>query len=123
MELRSKEQQAGHWVEAHTLPRSIKVLPSNVGDFNTRYPQTCRTKMVSRKRCLILGLTAFLWVGLHAQDEKQSGRCRLLRRFNLTGYVEAKNHTVVIGGLFPIHSRTIPVDDPDGEPVSAMCEG
>ncbi|XP_041515300.1 vomeronasal type-2 receptor 1-like isoform X1 [Microtus oregoni] len=79
--------------------------------------------MVSRKRCLILALTAFLWVGLHAQHEKQSVRCRLLRRFNLTGYVEAKNHTVIIGGLFPIHSRTIPVDDPDGEPVSAMCEG
>ncbi|KAL6075409.1 hypothetical protein STEG23_005359, partial [Scotinomys teguina] len=49
--------------------------------------------------------------------------CKLLRKFNLTGYVEAENHSVVIGGLFPIHSRTIPTDEPDGEPVSAMCEG
>ncbi|KAK7810133.1 hypothetical protein U0070_026537 [Myodes glareolus] len=79
--------------------------------------------MVSRKRCLILGLTAFLWVELHAQDENQSGKCRLLGKFNLTGYVEAKNHSVIIGGLFPIHSRTIPIDDPDGEPISALCEG
>ncbi|KAL1777925.1 vomeronasal type-2 receptor 1 isoform X1 [Sigmodon hispidus] len=77
--------------------------------------------MVSRKICLVLGLIAFLWVELHAQGGNQT--CRLLRKFNLTGYVEAKNHSMVIGGLFPIHSRTIPTDDPDGEPVSAMCEG
>ncbi|XP_052587679.1 vomeronasal type-2 receptor 1-like isoform X1 [Peromyscus californicus insignis] len=80
--------------------------------------------MVSRKRCLVLGFTVFLWVELYAQMKNQTEpTCRLLRKFNLTGYVEAKNHSVVIGGLFPIHSRTIPTEDSDGEPVSAMCEG
>uniref|UniRef100_A0A8C2LLW1 G-protein coupled receptors family 3 profile domain-containing protein n=1 Tax=Cricetulus griseus TaxID=10029 RepID=A0A8C2LLW1_CRIGR len=45
--------------------------------------------MVSRKKCLVLGLTAFLWVELHAQNENQNTKCRLLGKFNLTGYVEA----------------------------------
>lgn len=80
--------------------------------------------MVSRKKCLVLGFTVFLWVELYAQmNTETEPKCRLLRKFNLTGYVEAKNHSVVIGGLFPIHSRTIPTGDSDGEPVSAMCEG
>eukprot|EP00073_Rattus_norvegicus_P021190 XP_006232524.1 PREDICTED: vomeronasal 2 receptor 47 isoform X1 [Rattus norvegicus] len=30
---------------------------------------------------------------------------------------------MVIGGLFPVHYRTIPKIDPDEEPESAMCEG
>ncbi|CAH6897347.1 Vmn2r3 [Phodopus roborovskii] len=78
--------------------------------------------MVSRKKYLVLVLTAFLWVELHAQNKNKNMKCRLLGKFNLTGYVETKNHSVVIGGLFPIHSRTIPTDH-DGEPISAMCEG
>ncbi|XP_076788589.1 vomeronasal type-2 receptor 1-like isoform X2 [Arvicanthis niloticus] len=80
-------------------------------------------KMASRKKCLILGLTVFLWVELYAQYGEQNVTCRLLRKFNLTGYVEAENHSMVIGGLFPIHSRTIPTNNSDEEPVSAMCEG
>ncbi|XP_048201986.1 vomeronasal type-2 receptor 1-like isoform X2 [Perognathus longimembris pacificus] len=40
-------------------------------------------------------------------------------KFDLNGYVDAKNHSVVIGGLFPIHSRTIPVDESILEPVSS----
>ncbi|XP_051013212.1 vomeronasal type-2 receptor 1-like isoform X1 [Acomys russatus] len=79
--------------------------------------------MASRKRCLAMGLTVLLWVGIHAQSEDTEQKCRLLRKFNLTGYVEAENHSFVIGGLFPIHSRTIPTNDSDEEPVSAMCEG
>jgi vomeronasal 2 receptor len=70
--------------------------------------------------CLILGLTVFLWVELHAQENVT---CKLLRKFNLSGYVEAENHSMVIGGLFPIHSRTIPTNNSDEVPVSAMCEG
>uniref|UniRef100_A0A8C6IG11 Vomeronasal 2, receptor 2 n=1 Tax=Mus spicilegus TaxID=10103 RepID=A0A8C6IG11_MUSSI len=76
--------------------------------------------MASRKMCLILGLTVFLWVELHAQENVT---CKLLRKFNLSGYVEAENHSMVIGGLFPIHSRTIPTNNSDEVPVSAMCEG
>ena len=71
---------------------------------------------------MILGLTVFLWVELYAEYEDQNVTCRLLRRFNLTGYVEAENHSMVIGGLFPIHTRTIPTNNSDEEPVSAMCE-
>lgn len=72
---------------------------------------------------MILGLTVFLWVELHAQYQDQNMTCRLLRRFNLTGYVEAENHSVVIGGLFPVHYRTMPVSDSDEEIESPMCEG
>lgn len=79
--------------------------------------------MASRKKCLILGLTVFLWLGLYAQNENQNETCRLLRKFNLTGYVEAENHTVVIGGLFPVHYRTMPTSDSDEEIESPMCEG
>uniref|UniRef100_A0A8I6ADM9 Vomeronasal 2 receptor, 46 n=1 Tax=Rattus norvegicus TaxID=10116 RepID=A0A8I6ADM9_RAT len=80
-------------------------------------------KMASRKKCLILGLTVFLWLGLYAQNVNQNETCRLLRKFNLTGYVEAENHTVVIGGLFPVHYRTMPTSDSDEEIESPMCEG
>eukprot|EP00072_Mus_musculus_P003309 NP_001098084.1 vomeronasal 2, receptor 3 [Mus musculus] len=38
--------------------------------------------------------------------------CRLMRKFNLTGYVEAENHHFVIGGQFPVHYRTIPTTSP-----------
>nr|XP_044986154.1 vomeronasal type-2 receptor 1-like isoform X1 [Jaculus jaculus] len=78
--------------------------------------------MASIKKCLALGIFAFLWTKLGAQ-EKSEGSCKLLRKFNLTGLVEAKNHSMVIGGLFPIHSRTIPTNDSDEEQVSAKCEG
>ena len=79
--------------------------------------------MTNRNKCLILGLTVFLWVGVHAQSYIDT--CRLLRKFNLTGYVEAENHSMIIGGLFPIHTRTIPINNSDTELEfeSAMCEG
>ncbi|XP_060232924.1 vomeronasal type-2 receptor 1-like isoform X1 [Meriones unguiculatus] len=85
--------------------------------------------MDNRKKCLVLGLTVLLWVGLHTQNEEiyadapHNETCRLMRKFNLSGYVEAENHSFVIGGLFPIHSRTIPTNDSDEASVSAMCEG
>lgn len=82
-------------------------------------------KMASRNKCLILGFTVFLWVELYAQYPHidQNVTCRLLRKFNLTGYVEAENHHFVIGGQFPVHYRTIPTSDSDEEPESPMCEG
>ncbi|XP_042541669.1 vomeronasal type-2 receptor 1-like isoform X2 [Dipodomys spectabilis] len=46
-----------------------------------------------------------------------------MRKFDLNGYVDAKNHSIIIGGLFPIHSRTIPENESNFEPVSAQCEG
>ena len=79
--------------------------------------------MASRKKYLILQITVFLWVESDAQNEEQNVTCRLLRKFNLTGYVESENHSMVIGGLFPIHYRTTPTSDSDEELESATCEG
>ncbi|XP_029390609.1 vomeronasal type-2 receptor 1-like, partial [Mus pahari] len=74
-------------------------------------------------KCLILGFTIFSCVELYTLNLDQNTTCRLLRKFNLTGYVEAENHSVVIGGLFPVHYRTMPTSDSDEEPESPMCEG
>uniref|UniRef100_A0A5F9DJI7 G-protein coupled receptors family 3 profile domain-containing protein n=1 Tax=Oryctolagus cuniculus TaxID=9986 RepID=A0A5F9DJI7_RABIT len=80
--------------------------------------------MASRKKCLVLGFLAFLWAewGTEGQEEEEQ-TCRLLGKFDLNGYVDAQNHSVIIGGLFPIHSRTIPANESILEPVSAKCEG
>ncbi|XP_008838864.1 vomeronasal type-2 receptor 1-like, partial [Nannospalax galili] len=80
--------------------------------------------MASREICLVLGFLTFLWAELGGQSRQQEEpKCRLMGKFNLSGYVDAKNHSLVIGGLFPIHSRIIPADESVLEPVSAMCEG
>nr|APX52634.1 vomeronasal 2 receptor 1 [Microcebus ravelobensis] len=80
--------------------------------------------MASRNKCLALGFLAFLWAELCTEGkEKEEQTCRLLGKFDLNGYVDAKNHSLVIGGLFPIHSRTIPANESILEPVSAKCEG
>ncbi|XP_027789665.2 vomeronasal type-2 receptor 1-like [Marmota flaviventris] len=81
--------------------------------------------MASRKWCLVLGLLAFLWAGLASEgsEKQEEETCRLLGRFDLNGYVDAQNHSLVIGGLFPIHARTIPPNESILEPVSAKCEG
>lgn len=50
--------------------------------------------------------------------------CRLLGKFDLRGYVEAENRMHVIGGMFPIHFRTILEEDPTSTPPnSPKCEG
>ncbi|XP_005344118.1 vomeronasal type-2 receptor 1 [Microtus ochrogaster] len=79
--------------------------------------------MASEKIYLALGFLAFLWAELGTQNTTEEPQCRLMAKFNLSGYVDAKNHSLVIAGLFPIHSRTIPVDESILEPVSPMCEG
>ncbi|XP_001487897.3 vomeronasal type-2 receptor 1-like [Equus caballus] len=81
--------------------------------------------MASRKKCLVLGFFAFLWaeLGIKGKEETEEQTCRLLGKFDLNGYVDAKNHSLVIGGLFDIHSRTIPANESVLEPVSAKCEG
>ncbi|XP_055452840.1 vomeronasal type-2 receptor 1 [Psammomys obesus] len=79
--------------------------------------------MASRKICLALGFLAFLWAALSAQEKTEESQCRLMAKFNLSGYVDAKNHSLIIAGLFPIHSRIIPVDESILEPVSPLCEG
>ncbi|KAM4889326.1 vomeronasal type-2 receptor 1-like [Thomomys bottae] len=81
--------------------------------------------MASRRMCLLLGALVFVWaeLGTEDQQEEEELTCRLMGKFDLNGYVDAKNHSVVIGGLFPIHSRTIPANESILEPVSAKCEG
>ena len=79
--------------------------------------------MTNRNKCLILGLTVFLCVELYAQYDDQNVTCRLLCKFNLTGCVEVENHSHVVGGLFPVHYRTVPTTDSDEEIESPMCEG
>ncbi|XP_003794176.1 vomeronasal type-2 receptor 1-like [Otolemur garnettii] len=80
--------------------------------------------MASRNKRLALGILTLLWTVLGAEGkEEEEQTCRLLGKFDLNGYVDADNHSVVIGGMFPIHSRTIPVDESILEPVSAKCEG
>lgn len=74
---------------------------------------------------MFLAFLGFLWAGLGAEvkEEEKEPTCRLLGKFDLNGYVDAKNHSIIIGGLFPIHSRTIPPNESILEPVSAKCEG
>lgn len=76
--------------------------------------------MVGRKKCLVLGLLGFLWAELSIEGKEEEER--LVGKFDLNGYVDAKNHSLVIGGLLPIHSRTIPANKTTLEPVSAKCE-
>ncbi|XP_060052932.1 vomeronasal type-2 receptor 1-like [Erinaceus europaeus] len=80
--------------------------------------------MAGQKKVLFLGLLAFLWAGVDIEGkEDEEETCRLLGKFDLNGYVDAKNHTLIIGGIFPIHSRIIPANKSILEPVSAKCEG
>lgn len=68
--------------------------------------------MACRKKRLVLGL-AFLWAefGVEGKEEKEEHNCHLLGKFDLSGYVDAQNHSLVIGGLFPIHYRTVPANE------------
>lgn len=80
--------------------------------------------MTSGKKYLVLGFLAFLRAELGIEDkEKEEQTCRLLGKFDLNGYVDAKNHSLVIGGLFPVHSRIILANESVVEPISAKCEG
>lgn len=73
---------------------------------------------------MVLGLLAFLQAELVIEGrEEEEQTCQLLGKFDLNGYVDAKNHLLVIRGLFPVHSRTIPANESILEPVSAKCEG
>lgn len=80
--------------------------------------------MTSREKYVVLGFLAFLWaeLGIEGKEEKEES-CRLLGKFNLDGYIDAKNHSLVVGGLFPVHYRTIPANESILEPISAKCEG
>lgn len=78
--------------------------------------------MANLKLNLLLGLLAVFLHMLVIQGEE--GTCRLLGKFDLHGYVESENHTLIIGGMFPIHFRTIPEkEQTTSEPVSSKCEG
>lgn len=97
-----------------------------VKTFNTgHFSQTLLIKMASRKKCLVLGLLTFLWaeLGIEGKEEEEEQTCQLLGYFDLNGYVGARNPSLVIGGPFPIHSRTTTANESILEPVSAKCEG
>ncbi|XP_048201982.1 vomeronasal type-2 receptor 1-like [Perognathus longimembris pacificus] len=82
--------------------------------------------MASRRICLVLGLLVCVGAELGTEgkeEEEGEETCRLLGKFDLNGYVDAQNRSVIIGGLFPIHSRTIPENESNFEAVSAKCEG
>ncbi|XP_053567762.1 vomeronasal type-2 receptor 1-like [Bombina bombina] len=69
------------------------------------------------------GLVALI---LSLQDHfyVQSQECRLIGKFDLHGFLEAKNHELIIGGMFPFHFRTILTNDSVmEEPKSPKCEG
>uniref|UniRef100_A0A8C3T490 G-protein coupled receptors family 3 profile domain-containing protein n=1 Tax=Chelydra serpentina TaxID=8475 RepID=A0A8C3T490_CHESE len=78
--------------------------------------------MANMKLYLLLGLFAFVLRMLVIQGAE--GTCRLLGKFDLRGFMESENHMLIIGGMFPIHFRTIPEKEPTtSEPVSPKCEG
>nr|XP_028587193.1 vomeronasal type-2 receptor 1-like [Podarcis muralis] len=56
--------------------------------------------------------------------EEGEEECRLLGKFDLRGYVNAEDAMHVIGGMFPMHFRTILEEDPTSTPPnSPKCEG
>uniref|UniRef100_A0A8C0G6N5 Receptor ligand binding region domain-containing protein n=1 Tax=Chelonoidis abingdonii TaxID=106734 RepID=A0A8C0G6N5_CHEAB len=76
--------------------------------------------MANLKLYLLLGLFAFFLRMLVIQGTDGIGR--FLGKFDLHGYVESENHMMIIGGMFPIHFRTIPEKEPTtSEPMSPKC--
>ncbi|KAM3932363.1 vomeronasal type-2 receptor 1-like [Leptodactylus fuscus] len=69
---------------------------------------------------LLVALAIFLENQLSVYGQE----CRLIGKFDLHGFVESKNHELIIGGMFPFHFRTILNNDTDmEEPKSPKCEG
>lgn len=80
--------------------------------------------MTNQKNYLVLGFLAFLQAELGIEGKKKEEQtCCLLGKFDFNGYVDAKNHSLVIGGLFPVHSRIILANESILEPISAKWEG
>ncbi|XP_020637503.3 vomeronasal type-2 receptor 1 [Pogona vitticeps] len=91
-------------------------------------------KMVCTKLWVVIGLLlhGLEYAPTRGEDdgedgedaEGEEGECRLLGKFDLRGYVNAENAMHVIGGMFPIHFRTILEEDPTSTPpMSPQCEG
>ncbi|XP_058517151.1 vomeronasal type-2 receptor 1-like [Ochotona princeps] len=78
--------------------------------------------MLSRKKCLFLVFLGFLSAGLGTAVKEEEPTCRLLGKFDLNGYVDAKNHSIVIGGLFPIHCFFLCIKKALLQPLKEMCE-
>ncbi|KAM4771127.1 vomeronasal type-2 receptor 1-like [Rhinophrynus dorsalis] len=77
-------------------------------------------KMGSEVFCVLLVYFICLQdnIFVHGQE------CRLIGKFDLHGFLESKNHELIIGGMFPFHFRTILSNDSAmEEPKSPKCEG
>ncbi|XP_054839858.1 vomeronasal type-2 receptor 1-like [Eublepharis macularius] len=75
---------------------------------------------------LVLYVGALQYLPARTEEAKPEGEeeCRLLGKFDLRGYVEAEHTDHVIGGMFPMHFRTILEEDPTSTPpMSPQCEG
>ncbi|KAM9316515.1 vomeronasal type-2 receptor 1-like [Gastrophryne carolinensis] len=78
------------------------------------------TLMESKQVYLLVALLIYILDCPHVQGQE----CRLIGKFDLHGFVEATNHELIIGGLFPFHFRTILSNDTEmEEPKSPKCEG
>ncbi|KAM4043785.1 vomeronasal type-2 receptor 1-like [Anomaloglossus baeobatrachus] len=72
----------------------------------------------------LLPVVVALVISLQKQHLVCGQECRLIGKFDLHGFVESKNHELIIGGMFPFHCRTILNNDTDmEEPKSPKCEG
>lgn len=49
--------------------------------------------------------------------------CKLKAKFKLSGYKSVEKKTVVLGGMFPVHTRVAGGSNSSGLPVSSGCEG
>ncbi|XP_077146813.1 vomeronasal type-2 receptor 1-like [Ranitomeya variabilis] len=79
------------------------------------------TKLKSHK---MFHIVVALVICLLNQNLVCGQECRLIGKFDLHGFVESKNHELIIGGMFPFHFRTILTNDTDmEEPKSPKCEG
>ncbi|XP_018120288.1 vomeronasal type-2 receptor 1 [Xenopus laevis] len=72
----------------------------------------------------IFYLFCIIYICLQDKIHVRGQECRLIGKFDLHGFLESKDHELIIGGMFPFHFRTILQNDSAmEEPKSPKCEG